>query len=79
MRVRAVGAMAALGRLAVLGAGNCLWKLPARLSAGLQGCRPRRGYSEGRAEVRTRGLGTGRRAGRWGGLCRAALPETVSL
>ncbi|XP_051011217.1 haloacid dehalogenase-like hydrolase domain-containing 5 [Acomys russatus] len=42
--------MAALGGLAVLATGRRVWKLPARLSAALQGCWPRRGYSEGRAE-----------------------------
>uniref|UniRef100_A0A8C6ILF5 Haloacid dehalogenase-like hydrolase domain-containing 5 n=1 Tax=Mus spicilegus TaxID=10103 RepID=A0A8C6ILF5_MUSSI len=42
--------MAALAGLGVLGAGRHLWKLPVRLSAGLQGCGPRRGYIAGSAE-----------------------------
>ncbi|XP_031239086.1 haloacid dehalogenase-like hydrolase domain-containing 5 isoform X2 [Mastomys coucha] len=50
VRVRATGAMAALAGLGGLGAGRSLWKLPVRLSAGLQGCGPRRGYIVSSAE-----------------------------
>jgi hypothetical protein len=66
LRVRATGAMAALAGLGVLGAGRHLWKLPVRLSAGLQGCGPRRGYIAGSAEVRTHGVCTRRACGREG-------------
>lgn len=83
LRVRATSAMAALARLGVLGPGRCLWKLPVRLSAELQGYGPRRGYVADRAEVRTHGVCTPRAGGRegraghrasWPG---AALLETV--
>lgn len=66
VRVRATGAMAALARLGVLGAGRRLWKLHVRLSAGLQGCGLRRGYIVGSAEVRTYGVCTRRACGREG-------------
>ncbi|XP_007639260.2 haloacid dehalogenase-like hydrolase domain-containing 5 isoform X2 [Cricetulus griseus] len=42
--------MAALSGLAALRAGRGVWRLPARLSAGLPGCWLRRGYVVGRAE-----------------------------
>lgn len=83
LRVRATSAMAALARLGVLGPRRCLWKLPVRLSAELQGYGPRRGYVADRAEVRTHGVCTPRAGGResraghrasWPG---AALLETV--
>lgn len=66
LRVRATGAMAALARLGVFCAGRRLWKLPARLSAGLQGCGPRRGYIASSTEVRMHGVYTRRAYGREG-------------
>lgn len=85
VRVRAAGAMAALSGLAALRAGRGVWRLPARLSAGLPGCWLRRGYVVGRAEVRGR-AGSAQRAGLAGGRAVRvtehpglgdALPETV--
>lgn len=83
VRVRATGAMAALAGLGGLGAGRRLWKLPVRLSAGLQGCGPRRGYIVSSAEVRTHGVcrsgacGREDRAGHRASWPGAALRETV--